>query len=195
MSLLPSMAIFALVASITPGPVNIVALSSGARYGFRASLRHVTGATAGFTALLILTGLGLRELLGRWQALTDLVQWAGVAFLLCIAWKLAADDGTIGTDESAKGPSLLTGALMQWLNPKAWIAALAGMGVYAVNGDTALVWRFALIYFAICYLSIGCWAYAGTVLRRHLREARHVRLFNRAMAALLAASVPYLLLA
>ncbi|KAB0543471.1 LysE family translocator, partial [Pseudomonas palleroniana] len=48
MSLILSMAAFALVASITPGPVNIVALSSGARYGFRATLRHVGGATLGF---------------------------------------------------------------------------------------------------------------------------------------------------
>src|SRR6516225_178616 len=37
-----SMAAFALATSITPGPVNIVALSAGARYGLRASLRHVT---------------------------------------------------------------------------------------------------------------------------------------------------------
>ena len=44
MSLIISMAAFALVASITPGPVNIVALSSGAQFGFRASQRHVAGA-------------------------------------------------------------------------------------------------------------------------------------------------------
>ena len=49
-----SMAAFALAASISPGPVNIVALSSGAQYGFRPSLRHVSGATLGFTLLLVL---------------------------------------------------------------------------------------------------------------------------------------------
>nr|BFE96380.1 hypothetical protein GCM10020185_69160 [Pseudomonas brassicacearum subsp. brassicacearum] len=59
MSLILSMAAFALVASITPGPVNIVALSSGARYGFRATLRHVGGATLGFVLLLVLMGLGV----------------------------------------------------------------------------------------------------------------------------------------
>ncbi|MGL4410466.1 MAG: hypothetical protein ACRCTU_18935 [Zoogloea sp.] len=40
-SLLLSMAGFALAMSITPGPVNLVALGSGARHGFAASLRHV----------------------------------------------------------------------------------------------------------------------------------------------------------
>lgn len=95
MSLIISMATFALVASITPGPVNIVALSSGAQFGFRASQRHVAGATLGFVLLLVLMGLGLHEVLRIWPALTQVVQLAGVAFLLFMAWKLAADDGRI----------------------------------------------------------------------------------------------------
>ena len=44
-----SMSAFALAASITPGPVNVVALGAGAQYGLRAGMRHVTGATVGFT--------------------------------------------------------------------------------------------------------------------------------------------------
>ena len=51
-SLLLSMAGFALAMSISPGPVNLVALGTGARYGFTASLRHVVGATLGFILLL-----------------------------------------------------------------------------------------------------------------------------------------------
>ena len=57
MNLMISMAAFALVASITPGPVNIVALGAGAQYGFRASQRHVAGATLGFVLLLVLMDL------------------------------------------------------------------------------------------------------------------------------------------
>ena len=59
MTLYLSMAAFALVSSITPGPVNIVALGAGARHGLAASMRHVSGATIGFTVLLLLIGLGL----------------------------------------------------------------------------------------------------------------------------------------
>ena len=65
-----SMSSFALAASISPGPVNIVALTTGLRHGFRASMGHVTGATVGFTALLLLSGLGLAELLLRWPGAT-----------------------------------------------------------------------------------------------------------------------------
>jgi len=69
MSLIISMAAFALATSITPGPVNVVAISSGARFGFAASQKHVAGAALGFTLLLVLIGLGLHEVLVRWPLL------------------------------------------------------------------------------------------------------------------------------
>jgi threonine/homoserine/homoserine lactone efflux protein len=188
-----SMAAFALAMSITPGPVNVVALGAGARYGLRVSLRHVTGATVGFVLLLLLIGLGLRELLVAWPWLTRAIRWTGVAFLLYVAWRLAVDDGNVEADPDARGPSLMMGATMQWLNPKAWLASVAGMGAYAASGEKALVWQFAAIYFVICYLSIACWAWAGATLHQALREREHVRLVNRSMAALLAASALWLL--
>jgi threonine/homoserine/homoserine lactone efflux protein len=193
MSILLSMAAFALASSISPGPVNIVALSSGAQHGFQASMRHVTGATVGFTLLLLLVGIGLHEVLARMPALARFTQWAGAAFLLWMAWKLASDDGSLDLDGHRKAPSLLVGAAMQWLNPKAWMAAVAGTGAFAAGGDAVLVWQFAALYFVVCYLSIASWAWAGTTLRRRLTDPATMRLFNRVMALLLAASAVYLL--
>ncbi|SDH95467.1 LysE type translocator [Paraburkholderia phenazinium] len=100
MSIILSMAAFSLATSISPGPVNVVALSAGAQYGLGASLRHVTGATIGFTLLLLLTGFGLHELLSDKPHLTQLIRWAGVAFLFFMAYKLATDDGTLGDASS-----------------------------------------------------------------------------------------------
>jgi threonine/homoserine/homoserine lactone efflux protein len=193
MSALLSMAAFALASSISPGPVNVVALSAGAQHGFAASLRHVSGATVGFTLLLLLIGLGLHELLVHFPNLISIVKWAGVAFLLYMACKLALDDGHLGADKLSRGPSFAYGAALQWLNPKAWLASLAGMGAYAAEGDGALVWQFTAIYFVICYVSIAGWAYAGTFLRKYLQAPKRVRLFNRVLAALLTASALYLL--
>ncbi|MFM0030981.1 LysE family translocator [Paraburkholderia madseniana] len=194
MTVLLSMAAFALASSISPGPVNVVALSAGAQHGFAASMRHVTGATVGFTLLLLLIGLGLHELLAHFPNLIDIVKWAGVGFLLYMAYKLAVDDGKLGADKPTRGPSFAYGAAMQWLNPKAWLASLAGMGAYAADGDGRLVWQFTVVYFVVCYLSIASWAYAGTFLRRYLQEPKRVRFFNRVMAVLLAASALYLLI-
>lgn len=118
MTLFYSMAAFALAASITPGPVNVVALGSGARFGLLPSLRHVTGATVGFIILLVSVGFGVYELLQRMPALMHAIQWFGVAFLLYMAYRLARDDGELGDANPQRGPTMLNGAVMQWLNPK-----------------------------------------------------------------------------
>ncbi|TGN93422.1 MULTISPECIES: LysE family translocator [unclassified Burkholderia] len=199
MSMLVSMAAFALASSITPGPVNIVALSAGARHGLGASLRYAAGATLGFVALFLLIGLGLHAALARWPMLTTVTQWSGIAFLLYLALRLALDDGRLSTDPddpaapNVAGPSAAAGAAMQWLNPKAWLACVAAMGAYAADGEPAQVWQFAALYLVICFASIACWAYAGASLRHRLANARRMRLFNRAMALLLAGSALYLL--
>lgn len=194
MSIWVSMAAFALASSITPGPVNIVALSAGVQFGLRASLRHVTGATVGFCLLLVLIGLGLHEVLRAWPPLTRFIQLGGVAFLLFMAYKLAVDDGQIRRDEKACAPSMLYGATLQWLNPKAWMACVAGMGLFVEEGNLRQVAEFSLIYFGVCYVSIACWAVAGSYLRGVLETPAAMRLFNRLMAALLVACCVYLLL-
>ncbi|PQO99746.1 lysine transporter LysE [Massilia phosphatilytica] len=192
MSMFASMAAFALATSISPGPVNVVALGSGARHGFTASLAHVTGATAGFCLLLVLAGLGLHEVVAAWPQVTNVVRWAGVIFLLYMAWKLASDGGELGAGEAAARPTMLQGAALQWLSPKAWLAALAGMGTYAADGAASAVWLFAAIYFVVCWLSIAAWAWAGSRLQAYLRTPHRVRVFNRTMAGMLVASVVYL---
>ncbi len=194
LSLYLSMAAFALATSITPGPVNILVLGSGAQYGFRASLRLVFGAATGFSLLLLLIGLGLHELLTVFPALTAFIQWAGVAFLLFMAWKLATSSGELGKGDAASGPKALTGAIMQWVNPKAWMASIAGMGAYAASGAPSLIWEFTAIYFVMCFASVTCWAGIGAFLSRFLGNPARVRMFNRIIAALLIGSAAYLIL-
>lgn len=193
MSILVSMAAFALASSITPGPVNIVALSAGARYGIGASLRYAAGATLGFVALFLLIGLGLHAALARWPMLTTATQWSGIAFLLYMALRLALDDGKLTPDAQVAGPSAASGAALQWLNPKAWLACVAAMGAYVADGDRVLIAEFAALYLVICFASIACWGYAGASLRHRLGNARRMRVFNRLMALLLAGSALYLL--
>lgn len=194
MSIIFSMAAFALASSISPGPVNIVCLGCGARYGLRAALPHVTGATLGFILLLLLIGLGLHEVLRQWPLLTQLIRIAGVVFLLYLAYQLASDDGQLSTAQGQRVPSALGGALMQWLNPKAWLACLAGMGAFVADGDVLMVWVFSLLYLVICWLSLASWAWAGASLRGYLKRTSAVRWFNRGMAALLAGCAVYLLM-
>ncbi len=192
-ALLLAMASFALVASITPGPVNSLALASGVHHGFRRSLAYVTGATLGFTALLLLAGLGMAEMVARVPLLDLLIRVAGTGFLLYLAWRLWGADGGMAAGGAVTPPSLWAGASLQWLNPKAWIAALAGMGAYGLSGGMPAILAFAGLYFLICYAAIALWAFAGARMAVMLARPGRMRLFNRVMAALLAAgAIPLL---
>jgi threonine/homoserine/homoserine lactone efflux protein len=193
-TLLP-MTFFALAASISPGPVNVVALGLSARHGFRASLRHVTGATLGFVLLLVLAGFGLRGLLVLWPGLTAVLRWAGLLFLIYMALRLVKDDGHLPAGAAEGAASLLAGAGMQWLNPKAWLAAVAGVGAFAADGDARSLWVFVAIYFVVCYASIASWALAGALLRKALQTPARMRLLNAVLALGLIVSAGYLLLA
>tara|TARA_R110002074_G_scaffold15628_4_gene53271 strand:- start:503 stop:1096 length:594 start_codon:yes stop_codon:yes gene_type:complete len=192
LSLILPMSAFALAASISPGPVNLVCLSSGTRYPVSRGLIFVTGATLGFIALFVAVGLGLYSLLTVVPMLETLLRWGGVAFLLYLSIKLAMDSGQLPEKGVDKAPGFGTGAIMQWLNPKAWLASASGIGAYTSANDLNQILLFASLYLPICWLSLACWVYAGAFLRRYVQRPAVLVTINRTLALLLAISCLYL---
>lgn len=193
-SMIFPMSAFALAASISPGPVNLVCLNSGTRYPIYKGLVFVTGATLGFIALFIAVGLGLYSLLANMPLLEQALRWAGVAFLLYLSLKLARDSGHLPADSNQQAPSFGAGALMQWLNPKAWLASASGIGAYTSANDLQQIGLFALLYLPICWLSLASWVYAGAFLRRYVQQPGVLMTVNRILALLLVASCLYLVI-
>ena len=193
-TLILPMTAFALAASISPGPVNLVCLSSGTRYPLARGLIFVTGATLGFIVLFITIGLGLYSVLAVIPGFNAILRWAGVAFLLYLSVQLFRDDGRLPEGKTPKAPGFITGAIMQWLNPKAWLASASGIGAYTSGNDLQEVFIFAALYLPICWLSLSCWVYAGAFLRRYIQRPSVLIILNRALALLLAASCVYLLI-
>jgi len=154
----------------------------------------VTGATLGFIALFIAIGLGLYSAFTAIPVLNSILRWAGIAFLLYLSVQLFRDNGQLSEHEHQEAPSFMTGAVMQWLNPKAWLASASGIGAYTKGDDVQEVILFAMLYLPICWLSLSCWVYAGRFLRRYIQQPNVLMIFNRTLALLLAASCLYLLI-
>jgi len=114
-------------------------------------------------------------------------------FLLYMSWKLASHDGQLGNEGRQRATAAWQGAAMQWLNPKAWLAAVAGVGAYT-GGEQQLLWLFTGIYGPICFVSVASWAWAGSVIREYVSERRYMRLLNRSLALLLVISAGYLVI-
>lgn len=181
-STLISMSLFALAASLSPGPVNLVGVSSGARYGVRVGLQFVTGATLGFIALFVLIGTGLQQLTEAMPELLLYLKWAGVAFLLYLSFQLLRDSGEISAEQQKNQPTAWIGAIMQWLNPKAWLASMSGIAAYTEPSYPQSLWVFAGLYMVICWLSLMAWVLLGAWMGEWLNTPKRIRLLNRVLA-------------
>lgn len=194
LSIILPMAVFALAASITPGPVNVVCLSSGLRHSIPQGLSFVSGATLGFIALFLCVGFGLHSVLARLPGFERWLHWGAIAFLLYLSYRIACDDGRVAASSLNNAPGFFSGVLMQWLNPKAWLASASGIAAFTQGAEAQKVWLFAALYLPICWLSLSCWVYAGVFLRHLVQQPKILRTINRTLAALLAASCALLLL-
>lgn len=187
---------FAVAMSGTPGPNNAMVLASGANFGVRRSLPHMLGIALGFPAMLLAVALGAGEVLARLPGLHAAVRWAGAAYLLLLAWRIATAEPSLGDGRPAARPlSFLGAALFQWVNPKAWVIALGAVAAYGAGEEVvARMLALALLFAAVTLPILWVWALAGVGAARILRTPRALRWFNRAMGALLALSLVPLVL-
>lgn len=191
MSLVLAMCLFALSMSISPGPVNLICLSTGVNHGPRRALPFVSGATIGFSLLLALIGLGIGAL-AQHQRLLDLLGFAGAGFIGYIGIKIAASAPSLEPVRTIR-PGFGQGFLLQWLNPKAWIACLSGVSAFNLAGDYPQLSLFVALYFVICYASIASWALAGGRLGQWVATPGKLHIFNRLMGGALVLVAVYLL--
>lgn len=183
---------FAVVMSGTPGPNNMMLLASGVNFGFRRTIPHMIGISAGVALLLLAVGFGLHEVLQRWPAIFTVIKYAGVGYLLWLAWRIARS-GPLG-DGSGEGRgrpmSFVEAAAFQWVNPKAWVMAVGAMATYTIEANyTLTVLIVAAVFMFVCGPATGTWTLFGVALRRWLQDPTRNRIFNIAMALLLVASL------
>ncbi len=112
-----------LLVELTPGPNMAYLAIVSSRWGRRAGLATVAGVTAGLAVYMLATVLGLSELILRNTWLYATLRWAGVAFLLWLAWDTWQGGGgdPAHADDLAPGRWSLAGRgfLANLLNPKA----------------------------------------------------------------------------
>lgn len=181
---------YAFVTSITPGPNNTLLLASGANHGFRASLPLLFGINLGFSGLVLAVGLGLGGLFSAIPILHDVLRYAGSAYLLYLAWKIARSAPLEPGAEATAPLSFLAAAAFQWVNPKAWIMAVGAVAAYTpTEGYFLNLAIVVLVYALVNGPCIAIWAIGGTLLRGLLSDPTRQRVFNVVMALLLAASL------
>ncbi|WP_411291681.1 LysE family translocator [Sphingorhabdus sp.] len=128
----------ALVIELTPGPnmawLALTSASQGRRSGFAA----VAGIALGLAILAAASAIGLAELATRWPAAFNLLRYAGVAYLLWLAWKAWTGENEVSPDavpDNKLGAWFRHGLLLNLLNPKAALFFIAVLPAYIDQGS------------------------------------------------------------
>ena len=182
-SLIPSFLLYALVCEISPGPVNLYALSAGVRCQRRQLGGYILGTLSGFFAVMAVSvalTLTLGVLLQRY---VGVLSYVGAAYILYLAYGVlrSREEGA----EEAGLPTFRTGFLLQASNIKTFLFCVTTLSAYVLpytrSPFALLLWGAALpLSGLLCTL---VWLLAGAALQGFLSRCR--RLFNTVMAVVL----------
>lgn len=179
--------LFAFVASITPGPTNLLIFSNSARFGWSAALPIMFGGCAAAAALVLAVGSGLGEVLASLPRVQQAMSMLGVLWLSWLAWQIfRSPPADLERDTNAARLGALGAAALQLVNPKTWMMALAVISVYAGHGVDRLdrVQLLSLLFFLVSIPCTAVWAGLGIGSQRLLSATQMQRL-NQLMAVLL----------
>ncbi len=182
-------------ASFTPGPNTTLSTALAANLGLRRAMRFVVAVPVGWGLLFSLCAGGLGALVVALPLLNNAIQFAGIAYLLWLATKLARSGTLAQVDTTSLNVTFWQGVALQFLNIKAWMLALTVVAGWLAGREDALA-RFAItlpLMLAFGFFSNLLYAAMGSLLRDWLSgpvvagvaTAQRLRWFNRGMALVL----------
>lgn len=183
--------IFAISASVTPGPNNIMIMTSGLNHGIKNSIPHLLGICFGFPVMVVLIGLGFSVVFKMYPLFHETLKMFGVIYLLYLAWLIASSSPSSLESKKSNPLSFIQAALFQWVNPKAWVMATGAVSAYtSIESDVFVqVIYIALTFFIVAFPCVGIWLVFGVGLKKYLKSAMHQKIFNYSMAVLLVGSI------
>ncbi len=181
--------LYATVATVTPGPNNLMLMASGANFGFRKTLPHMLGITAGFVVMISLVGLGVMRVFDAWPASYTILTVLSVGYLLYLAGRIARAAPPSEATSGTRPLTFVQAALFQWVNPKAWALALGAITIYAADRSALSVMIVAGAFGTVSLPCISTWTALGGRIRGLLTSRARLRAFNWIMATLLVVSM------
>lgn len=186
---------YIVVMSITPGPNNLMLASSGVNFGLKRTLPHLVGVSFGVGVLSICMALLLSFVLDKISIIRLPLAIIGCVYLLWISWKLYLAGSPKGKG-NIKPLGFFGAILFQWVNPKSWLMVI-NASILFIPKDLNFIYSAVLLgifFFCFGFPCVAVWAIMGDRLRKALQVHWRLRVFNTAMASLMAITAIWLLL-
>ena len=181
-----ALAAFAGLITATPGPNTVMLAASGLTFGVRRSLPQFAGILIGFALLLAAIAAGLQAMILAQPWTLWLLRLVGTVYLLWLARRLWNAAST--SEAACPAPIPLAQALVfQFVNPKAWLIAIAVVTAFAESATSYAAQAVLCILFMLFSAPIlFAWVLFGAAVRHVLRSPRALRRLNRCVAILTA---------
>jgi threonine/homoserine/homoserine lactone efflux protein len=180
-----------LVAAGSPGPSIAALVSRVLTRGFRDVLPFLAAMWLGEVLWLTLAVAGLAAIAETFHLLFVGIKWAGIAYLLYLAWKMwtapaTVDAATLATDRSPVR-MFFAGLAVTLGNPKIMVFYLALLpSIINLETITLLGWAELALTLLVVLIAIDLtWSLLAVKARTFLRTPRAVRVTNRASATLM----------
>ena len=185
----------AIVVCVAPGTGVIYTVALGLGQGRQAAIAAAAGCTLGIIPHLAAATLGLAAVLHTSAVLFQVVKFAGVAYLLYLAWQALKADGILAVRPDAIAQSAFKiaqrGALINILNPKLSIFFLAVLPPFLSGNLSTITAEMVLLGAVFMTLTfvifVGYGVFAAYARDRLLGSKRILRWLNRSFAGLFAA--------
>jgi len=169
-----SFLMYCFIITVTPGPTNIVILSTTQNYGMKRGLQFSYGSTIAFFILLVLSAF-LNTLFSTWIPNVLLImQVVGTGYMLYLAYQIFKMD-TADASENKAG-NFTSGFLMQFLNPKVVLFTMTVVPSFVLpyyNSTVALSLSVVVITI-IGFIAFLIWVLFGAIFKQFLQNHKKV---------------------
>ncbi len=184
--------ITSLVVVLVPGTGVVYTVATGLSAGRRASVAAAFGCTLGIIPAILASTLGLAALLNASAIAFQTLKYAGVAYLLYLAWKTLGDSGPMQIETGRREPRsalaiIRTGFLINILNPKLSVFFLAFLPQFIDPGSAsplAAMLGLSAVFMAMTFVIFVIYgAFASLIGEKFLKSETAMRWMRRATAA------------
>ena len=172
--------VYSLINAFTPGPGNILALSTVTNYGWKKGKPLFFGIFAGYYVVQLICAVFVFGVSTFLPGVLGGMKYIGAAYILWLAIHIAFSqpDG----DSKEKSASFWKGFMLQFVNVKIYLFGITALTGYVTNYSTDL---WVLIFFEAIIATIGAiattfWIGAGMVIQKIYLQ--HYRPINMILA-------------
>lgn len=182
---------FAFVGLITPGPNNIMLVSSGTNFGIKRSIPHLLGVAIGFSLMILVVGFGIFKLFELYPFIQSILKVLCVGYLIYLSIKIMRMAPNLDASRRSRPMSFFQAVMFQWVNPKGWTLALTAITLYGGARGVSEILFISSCFGVLNLFTCFVWVSFGVQIKKLLKNDNAAKTFNIIMGLMLLSTLVF----